>query len=246
MCGSYVQVSSIEVLEKRFCASVEQPERLKMNPNVAPGDLVPVITHEDPGLIVLQRFGLTPAWATSKQLYINARAETVLDKPSFRVSIRRKRCIILADAFYEGSENQKLNKPYLMYLVNKERPFSFAGIWDEWVHSETGEPVRSFAILTTSPNRALQTIGHPRSPVILEREQESVWLSSHTPLTEAMSLLRPCRDERMNAYPVSSQVKNAALKDLSLLNPTGDRLFPESEYISKSGLSLRGMGRRER
>ena len=244
MCGRYVQVSSIAVLEQRFQAEVKTPERWSPTANAAPGDQLPVILGDSPQEIVFQRFGLSPQGSKPASLYINARSETALDKPSFRLSMRKKRCIIPVDAFYEGPDNEKLSKPYLVYLMNKERPFAFAGIWDEWNHPITGEIARSFAILTTGPNRVMKAIGHSRCPAILQPEEEALWLSPHTSLADAMALLRPCADNRMNAYPVSPAMKNARLKGVELVQPQGERLFEEAEYITKQGLALRGMGRR--
>lgn len=244
MCGRYVQVSSIEVLEQRFQAEMVNTAAWSPTTNAAPGDVLPVITDESPQSIVFQRFGLSPQGSKAGTLYLNARSETVLDKPSFRVSVRKRRCIVPADAFYEGPENEKLSNPYLIYLVNKERPFAFAGIWDEWQNPVDGTVLRSFALLTTAPNRVMKAIGHPRCPVVLRPEEESIWLSPHTPLPEVMGLLRPCDDQRMNAYPVSPRMKNSKIKSMDLLQPIGERLFEEPTYITKPGIALKGMGRR--
>lgn len=258
MCGRYIQIQTVEEIQKRFNVDVPDNLEIKPNFNVSPGDYAPVITNNDPHEVQLFKFGLTPFWAKKQMYIINARAEgdrnkendpnyhgamDIITKPVFRKPIRSQRCLILADAFYEGTIKERLSKPYVIYLRNHENPFAFAGIWDTWVNKETGEEVNSFSIITTTANSLIRKIPHHRSPVILPRHAEAKWLNTSTPLTDVTRLLIPYPGEKMNAYPVSPSVKNPKLKESKLIEPKGERLVPEYERSLKTDLELLGMGR---
>lgn len=255
MCGRYVQVSKLEVLEKRFEAVADQPELWRPNANVAPGTRSPVVTSDAPKAIQFYQFGFRPSWGTSSMMFLNARSEGdhnpdndprytgakgIIQKPSFRKAIRSQRCLVLADAFIEGPFDRKLSEPYLVYLKGKERPFAMAGIWDSWTDPATQRELFSFAIITTTANEVLQKIRHPRSPVILPREAESAWLSPETPLSDVTDLLQPWSSAEMNAYPISPAVKHPAAQGLDLLQPIGERVMPEDELRLRDGIELQG------
>ena len=251
MCGRYVQVSKLEVLQKRFGAEVIQPELWRANANIAPGSATPVITSDAPKQIQFYQFGFRPSWATSKMMFINARAEGdhnpdndpryngakgIIQKPSFRKAIRSQRCLVLADAFIEGPFDRKLSEPYLVYLQGKNRPFAMAGIWDSWMDPDSQRELFSFAIITTTANEVLQHIRHPRSPVILSQESEATWLSNDTPLADVTDLLRPWPSEGMNAYPINPAIKHPRAQGLDLLQPIGERIMPEEALILRSSI----------
>lgn len=256
MCGRYVTVSKIKAVEKRFNIEIQSPEKWQFNVNVGPGSLAPVITNDRPDIAQHFQFGFTPHWAKKPMYVFNARSEGdhnsennpdyrgakgIIQKPMFRKSIREKRCLVVADAFIEGPEREKLNKPYVVYLRNR-RPFAFAGVWDEWVNEETGEVLNSFAILTTVANPLLAAVGHHRSPVILHPEQESDWLSSDLPLPDVTAMLEPYSAAEMNAYPISPAIKNPRAHDVELLKPVGQRVYTEYDYEIYSEIVLEGMG----
>lgn len=256
MCGRYVVVSSVEVIEKRF--QVKAPEvvpSLFPNYNVGPGALAPVICSDKPTELQFIQFGLTPSWAKKKMYLFNARAEGdankendpgytggkgIINKPSFRKPIRSQRCLIIADAFIEGTTNEGLDKPYVVYLKGR-RPFALAGIWDVWANPETGELSRSFAIITTVPNTLLQKIPHHRSPVILHERDERRWLKAEH-LNEITGMLEPYPAEEMNAYPISNRIKNPRSNGRDLMDPIGERLMPETETNIQQEIRLQGMG----
>lgn len=257
MCGRYITVSSIKAIEKRFNVTTPQPELYVPNTNISHGEKAPVIANDRPGELQFFQFGFTPFWAQKQFYMINARAEGdhnkednpaytgmrgIINKPMFRKSIRSKRCLVVADAFIEGPKKEKLSKPHVVYLKNKERPFSLAGIWDEWVNKQTGEVVRSFAIITTVSNDLMQRIGHHRSPVILQREQENDWLNSDLPLSEVTAMLDPFDPSRMNAYPIDPGIKNPRANGVDLLKPTGERIYKEYEYEIYQEVEMFGMG----
>jgi putative SOS response-associated peptidase YedK len=261
MCGRYVLVQKIELLEKRF--NVKAPEGFLFKPsyNISPGSQAPVITSENPRQLELLRFGMIPFWAKKPLALFNARAEGdhnpddnpsysgakgIITKPSFRKPIRSQRCLVPADCFIEGTIKEKLSKPFVVYLKEGERPFAFAGIWDNWANPETGEIVRSFAIITTVANALLQMIPHHRSPVILPRHLEQAWLSNDLPLSDVTSMLKPYPAELMNAYPIDPAIKNPRADGPELLRPTGQRLTPEFDSRKTEDLRLQGMGMNKR
>lgn len=257
MCGRYVSVSKVLAIEKRFQVKAEHPELYIPNVNIGPGQTGPIITSEEPGLLQFSHFGLIPSWSKKKMYLFNARAEGdhnqenstqyhgsmgIVSKPSFRNLIRKKRCLIAADAFLEGPEKEKLSKPFVVYLKNKQRPFAFAGLYDDWIDQETGEVYRSHSIITVWANPLMQKIGHHRSPVILDPSQEKLWLDTELPLADVTSMLHPYPAEEMNAYPVKPDIKKPGANELSLLEPIGQRLQPEYEYEIYEELKLEGMG----
>ena len=177
MCGRYILVQKLELIEKRFNVTAPAGSVWKPSYNISPGQLAPVITSENPGELQLYRFGMTPFWAKKAMYLINARAEGdhnkeddpgykgakgIITKPAFRKPIRSQRCLIIADAFIEGTVKEKLSKPFVVYLKINVRPFAFAGIWDEWTDRETGEISRGFSIITTTANELLQKLPHHR------------------------------------------------------------------------------------
>jgi putative SOS response-associated peptidase YedK len=257
MCGRYVTISKVESIEKRFKITIPEPKKHVPNPNLGPGQTGLVITQEDPQTGQFFSFGLTPFWGKKRMYLFNARSEGdlnkendpqfsgakgIIKKPAFRKPIRSQRCLIVADAFIEGPEKEKLCKPYLVYLKNNQRPFAFAGIYDQWVDKDTGEIFNGYSIITTTANRVLQKVGHHRSPVILKPEDESTWLDAEAPLNEITSLLKPYPADEMNAYPISPDIKNPRNHDMSLLQPVGQRVEKEYDYSVEEMLQLWGMG----
>jgi putative SOS response-associated peptidase YedK len=127
-------------------------------------------------------------------------------------------------------------------MRNGERPFAMAGIWDEWVNTSTGEVIKSFAIITTAANAVLRKLGHHRSPLILEKENERKWLDITTPLAEITPMLVTPPAEWMNAYPLSPEIKNPRATGMHLLKPVGERIVPEYDYEIYQELEMFGMG----
>ncbi|MDG1381676.1 MAG: SOS response-associated peptidase [Flavobacteriales bacterium] len=259
MCGRYVTVTSVEAIEKRFQVTAgpdytEAPP--PPNTNVSHGDHAPIVTGDKPEALQSMQFGFTPAWAKKQFYMINARSEGdhnadndpnyrgamgILQKPMFRQSIRTRRCLVIADAFIEGPQREKLAKPYVVYARDGQRPFALAGIWDEWTDNASGELVRSFAIITTTACDALNAIGHHRSPVILHPEDERTWLDPVTALGDVTRLLRPIPDGTLNAYPIHPDIKNPRLNGTTLLQPTGQRVFPEYDFDLHQSLDMFGI-----
>jgi len=215
VCGRYTQTTHIEKLAKRFRAG---SRGISFSPryNLAPGQDAPVVVREEKNEIRLMRWGLVPAWAKEESIgyrMINARSETVVDKPSFRRAFKKRRCLVLADGFYEWKKEADQRKKTPMRIVRKDHePFAFAGLWEQW-QKPNGEALSSFTIVTTKANELLQTI-HERMPVILQEKNEDLWLDPNEKDPERLfPLLSSFPSENMEAYEVSSVV-NSAKNDL--------------------------------
>jgi len=147
-------------------------------------------------------WGLIPNWSKEPKGIINARAETLEDKASFSESFERRRCLILADGFYEWRRVGKAKQPFF-FQMRDERAFAFAGIWDRWRYGD--QTIKSCAIITTSANELLSPI-HDRMPVIMRDDLYDLWLNPGVPGSEVKKLLEPFPSEEMKSDPVSSQV----------------------------------------
>lgn len=257
MCGRYIEVQKTETIEKRFNVQATADFEFQPSYNISPGQMAPVITNENPDKLQLFQFGLTPFWSKKTMYLFNARAEgdknksndphykgsrEIFRKPAFRKPIRSQRCLVIADAFIEGTTKEGLNKPFVIYLRNKKRPFAFAGIWDQWTNKDTGEILKSFSIITTTPNELIRKLPHHRSPVILNKEDEKKWLTKDTTLDEILKLLAPYPSEYLNAYPISSKVKNPKAEGRDLIEPIGEPVEKETEINIKKDLWRQGMG----
>lgn len=153
---------------------------------------------------------------------INARAETIAEKPAFRAALRKRRCLIPADGFFEWQKLGKLKQPVRIVLKNRET-FGFAGLWEKWKSPE-GEEITSCTIITTEANELLKTV-HDRMPVILTREDEAVWLDPKTQETEKLlPLLKQYPSDKMEFYPVSRDVNSPAVDKPSNIEPIKDGL----------------------
>ena len=167
----------------------------------------------------------------------------IVNKPAFRKPIRSQRCFVIADCFIEGTIKEKLNKPFVVYLKEENRPFSFAGIYDSWVNKDTGELLNSFAIITTTANKLLQKLPHDRSPVILkDPSEERLWLDNSAPMAEVVRLLNPYPYDLMNAYPIEITIKNPRANGRELLKPKWKRVAREYDFEILDFLELHGMG----
>jgi putative SOS response-associated peptidase YedK len=217
MCGRFSFSPLSKVIEDRFDVKVDP--HYKPRYNCAPSQNLAVITNQDRENLNFFKWGLIPFWAKDPKIgyrMINAKAETIAEKPSFKNPFKRKRCLVLSDGFFEWKRIDEKDKiPYRIFL--KDEPlFSMAGIWDTW-KNEKGEPIHSFSIITTGPNGLMKNI-HERMPVILSKEAEKTWLDE-TPINELVPLLKPYPAESMSAYPVSRLVNSPANDRPEVLEP---------------------------
>lgn len=202
--------------------------------NIAPTQKVFVLLDENPGEFTEVRWGLIPTWAKDKKIassLINARCETVAVKPAFRTAFKKRRCLVPADGFFEWQKIGAGKQPFNIGLKGSE-PFSFAGLWEIWNDPETGEPLRTCSIITTTPNDLTAPI-HDRMPVILPRERQKAWLEPGRDAEELQSFLVPYDAAKMEIYPISARVGSSKNNDpavIERLPTTGDFLketFPE-------------------
>jgi putative SOS response-associated peptidase YedK len=224
MCGRSSLTKVEKEIESRFNALFYTEELEKYNPlpnyNVAPTQMMPVITSEDKHHLHIFRWGLIPFWAKNKNIgakMINARFESLSEKPVFKKLLTSKRCLVPMDGFYEWKTNGKIKTPYRIITTDQEI-FAVAGLWDVWQMPGHGEAIHSFSVITTPPNRLMENI-HDRMPAILLPENEMHWLDMEIKPMEALQLIIPYPSENMNAYEVSAKVNNVRLNEPSLILP---------------------------
>ena len=182
--------------------------------NIAPSqEVLTVVERESKREGRMLQWGLVPFWSDEPKGIINARVETIDEKPSFKESFEKRRCLILADGFYEWERNGKISQPYYFQLKN-EKPFAFAGIWDRWRGEDRS--ITSCAITTTTANDLLSEI-HTRMPVILRPESYDLWLNEHTRAVDLKELLVPFPADQMMSHAVSYEVNDPKVDDERLL-----------------------------
>lgn len=189
MCSRYFLDADGNVISCTF--RVPEDDRVRRRYNIAPTSISPVIRASDGGReLAMLRWGLVPFWADDLSVgtrAINARSETVEEKPTFREAFKARRCLVPATGFFEWKGEPKHKQPFAMTLP--DRPlFAFAGLWERWKPRDGGEPVETYTILTTEPNAVAATI-HDRMPVVLAEADYDRWLSA--PVAEARPLMRP-------------------------------------------------------
>jgi len=216
MCGRYSQHHTTNDLVDRFAVQLVL-EPVTERYNVAPSQPVPVITAQGARCLDAYRWGLVPSWAKDPGSgIINARAETLAEKPSFKAALARRRCLIPADGFFEWKKEENGRQPMHIRLKDGDL-FAFAGLWEVW-ESPEGTPLHTCAIVTVAPNDVLVPI-HNRMPAILRPEDEAAWLDPAIKGVEALELLRSYPAERMEAYPVSRRVNAPVVDDAACILP---------------------------
>lgn len=220
MCYHYALAVQAAQLEEKYKAKITEPDTQNELPryhiNAYQFTPSPVITRQQPDLIQFFDWGLIPKWVKSKTdaesiraKTINARSESIFEKPSFRGAIQSgKRCLIPATGFYEWYTLGKHKFPF--YISSKEQPvFSFAGIWDEWVDTETGEVINTYSMLTTAANPLLAAIHNSkeRMPCILTPEEEQIWIHENLTESDCLSLLaRQYPAQKMHSHSISKRI----------------------------------------
>jgi putative SOS response-associated peptidase YedK len=226
MCGRFVQFSSLRTLETYFPIDSIAGD-VVANYNVAPTHEVLAIIHQNGRRLEKLHWGLVPSWAkdlSSASRLINARAETAAQKPSFRAAFKRRRCLILADGFYEWQGEKGRKQPYFIALPSKS-PFAFAGLWETWEKKEASadDPVfKSCTILTTAASESMQNIHH-RMPVILKSEAYEDWLDPDIQDVDQLeAVLQIHQVRKMKYYPVSKFVNRVQNNSAACIQPLSE------------------------
>jgi putative SOS response-associated peptidase YedK len=219
MCGRFSVSYDREMLEARFNATFAE-SLFQPRYNAAPSQALPVILNTAPHTIQRLAWGLRPAWARAigkKEGLINVRAETLRERQTFKKDLAERRCLVLADSFYEWRKEAGKRKTPFRILLKTAEPFAFAGIWEENEDSD-GERIQTFAIITTESNSLVAEV-HNRMPVLLQPDDERVWLGEDTKPERALSVLRPYPAKLMQMYEVSPRVNRATVDQPDLIEP---------------------------
>lgn len=222
MCGRYSITTSTEAMRRLF--QFEEQPNLQPRYNVAPTQSAPVIRERDGARhIGMLRWGLLPKWskdASGAAKMINARSETIAEKPAYREAFRARRCLVPADGFYEWRVQGKTKQPYRICLADGGA-FAFAGLWESWADpNEDGAIVETYTVATVVAAASIEHIHH-RMPVMLEVENYQTWLTGDS--EAAAALLKPFHDEKLRSFEVSPRVGNVRNDDPDLLEPYEER-----------------------
>lgn len=222
MCGRFTSTHESAELAERFGVPAPRGHRPRFNIAPTQRSLVVVLDPETGRQEArLARFGLVPRWARDAApaaRMINARAETLLERPAYRGLVRRNRCLVPADGFYEWRAGPGGKRLPVRFALAGGELFAFAGLWTTWLDRERGEPLDSFTIVTTTPNELVATL-HDRMPAILRPDLEEPWLDPGVPPETAISFLVPYPPGEMVALPASIRVNNVANDDPGVLVP---------------------------
>jgi putative SOS response-associated peptidase YedK len=218
MCGRFSLFGDIRSLKEQF--HFDFTDDIDARYNIAPGqDILTLIDNGNGRLGTSMRWGLIPFWADDEKIgyrMINARAETIDEKASFKHALKKRRCLILTDGFYEWKKDGKQKQPYRFGMKNK-KPFALAGLWENW--NKGGKNITSCTIITTSPNEVTEKI-HDRMPVILPENKIDMWLDCSLEDSQTLKeLLVPYDAASMEAYPVSTAINSAKNEGKELIAP---------------------------
>lgn len=226
MCGRYTTtVTDPNVIAEAFdLKTPPAPDALQARYNIAPTQQVMTVGKNKEGhnSLAWMRWGLIPSWSkdiTIGSKMINARAETLAEKPSFRTAYKRRRCLVVADGFYEWRKNADGSKTPMYVRLKDASVFGLAGLWEQWQDKASGEKIVSCTIITGKPNALIKPLHH-RMAIILPQEHYETWLSRDVQDTDALQdLLQPYPAEEMIAYPVSLKVNKVTNDGPELIVP---------------------------
>ncbi len=243
MCGRYSVIIDEDAVSRTFKA--EPPRGFGPHYNASPGQTLPVIASHQPDQVQLFRWGFIPAWAKDESTgykMINARADGITEKASFKKAVQSQQCLVLANSFFEWQQNSIFQKaespvfsggktPYLIRVADQPL-FAMAGIWNRWVNYSTGEEIATFAIITTEANELMHAI-HDRMPVILDNTDALRWIDPAVPLAQKLPMLKPYDAAGMEAFEVGKEV-NKTIHDYPRLIQREKRCACKSERAIES------------
>lgn len=223
MCARYTLSKAEKEILQAYAAEMVEP--FAPNYNLAPTQNGCVITADEPNLINQFHFGLVPHWAKDTRegvRALNARSETVLELKTFKPLMEKnKRCLVLADSFYEWETIGKEKFPF-RFILPDQPIFAFAGLYSYWKDKVTEQWYKSFTILTTEPNEMVSKL-HNRMPVILTKEEEKIWLTDNVPMADLMELCNPFPAAEMDLYRVTKDVNNVRNNHCDLILPENSK-----------------------
>jgi len=206
MCGRFVLLKDLSVITEHFDIQ-EIACEYKTGKNISPGQLVSAVIRDEKNRLVNFRWGLIPSWAKDPSIgrkMFNARAKTVSEKPSFRSAFKRRRCLIIADGFYEWQKLEKWNVPFC-FSLKSGNPYGFAGLYESWTSPEQKQ-IQTCTIITTDSNELIMPV-HDRMPVIFSKESASLWINPENQnKEELLSLLKPYPAEEMKMEEVITKL----------------------------------------
>ena len=223
MCGRYALYGPVSRKNRRAFEFLEQEIDFSPRYNAAPTQKLPVfrVSSEHGRKLTLLRWGLIPSWAKDSSIgarMINARSESVAEKPAFRVAFKRRRCLVPMSGFYEWKKEPGRKAPYFIRPLNTE-VFAAAGLYEYWPGKDGEEPVESYTIITTEANELMRTL-HDRMPVLLPQSDYEAWLDPGNEKTDALKdMLKPYPAEEMRAYPISLRVNNVKNDGPEIIEP---------------------------
>ncbi|MCJ7571482.1 MAG: SOS response-associated peptidase [Candidatus Thermoplasmatota archaeon] len=213
MCYRY-SVPGPDAVKKTFQVKIGEDFQRRYHVGAFENVKLPVITNQDPHQVQLFKWGLIPFWVKDektasefKDRTVNARSETIFDKPAFRSSAGKQHCLVIADGFFEWRYYNGKNYPYYIKLKDRE-VFSIAGLWDRWVNKNSGEEIYSYTIITTEANPLMAMIHNKkkRMPAILDKKDEEKWIKKTITKEETMDLLKPYDESNMTTYTISKMI----------------------------------------
>lgn len=233
MCGRYtLRHQPVEIADRFDVDTTDELDNFAgPRYNIAPTQIVPIIRQNEVREMAGCKWGLIPFWAKDPAIgnkLINAKSETLAEKPSFKHALAKRRCLIPADGFYEWQKKGKAPSQPL-YIRRKDGGlFAFAGLWEDW-KAPDGKRIQSFTIITTEPNELIAQFHH-RMAVILNPEEEAFWLDMKNKPEDVLPLLRPYDAGDLEAFPVSRAVNSPSVNNASLIEPLSESaLFPDWE-----------------
>ena len=245
MCTRFTVASVASAIEEEFQAEFQYAYQKVFNAHF--GMELPVICAGEENKIHAFRWGMIPFWSKEPNLKfhnINAPARNIVKNPVQRVPIRRRRCLVVANCFFIWSNIEQYGKvPFVVYDDN-QRIMSLAGIWDTWTSQDRNRIVHSFSIITTHSNRRLKPFTGTM-PVIIPPGRRRKYLRKSSYLNEIMAMLHPQESDTINLYPVTNKVDDFSNDTKDVVQPAGQRVYREYEYIPKVYLKLEGMGSRK-
>lgn len=215
MCGRYTLKTDAKQIQAEL--GLDEAPVLAARYNIAPTQGAPIMI--EPGKLTIAQWGLIPHWAPDATIagrLINARSDSLAEKPAFREAFKRRRCLVIADGFYEWQHTGKVSQPFYIHYASG-KPFTLAGLWETW-HAPNGLDITSFTIVTTAADTFMSRL-HDRMPVFLSREHRAQWLAPTDDPSTLKALLEPGTPEPLDAFEIERHVNSVAVDDARCLEP---------------------------